>query len=540
MQRREFLLAGAAVAATELCGQSVAASGLVVRFRTDGERLARMLPPGFEASDDALGQVEIAADASWARVVVSARYLDRDGWFPVALWTTTDRLRLAVREGLGVGANHAEIVMSDGEARVSVGGEAILRVAVGAGDGDAMASDDRPLFVVRFSAHEDWTQSVASGAGEVLAINWPFGEDVARDPAAAVVQWLRVTASEPATELPITEVVAAWRSDASDSITANISEPESLGTITNSELNPWSPLRYPRPSVDRVIRRPEGWPERATGARWTDAETQRWQSRDELRFNPVEIIEINGVISPEIHAKLLPAPCVAGTRPLIKVMGLRFQNEGELPTNELWLMAYCGIGRVGAWYTVAHVVGPGGDLVYGREAFGYPTKAGDPSVVVSPVDCIMTGSRQGREFFYADGAFGGFSTGTTLGRLPTVHLRVRPGQRTGELVLQPWTYQGRRRQVTPITAAVGTPGDGTTTDEILLDPWYGLGPIQMASMAAYETGLMQRAPGAVVATVADPAPHYRERCDGVLPWESDPADTLQPSFAVDPDAASRS
>lgn len=531
---------GASIAATELCGQGVAVGGLVVRFRTDPTLLARLLPPGFEANDDALAQVEIAADASWARVIVSARYAERDGWFPVALWTTTDRLRFVVREGLGVGANHAEIVMSDGEARVSVGGEVVLRVAAGEGTGDAVAVDDRPLFGVRFSAHEDWTQTVASGAGDVLAIDWPFGTGVAADPANAIVEWIRVTPSEPATELPIAEVVAAWRSGPSGEITSRVSEPESLGTLTNDELNNWSPLRYPRPSVDRVIRRPEGWSERATGARWTESETTRWQSREETRFNPVEMIEINGLISPELHAQLLPAPCVAGARSLIKVMGLRFQHEGELPTNELWLMAYCGIGRIGAWYTVAHVVGPGGDLAYGREAFGYPTKSGNPSVIVSPVDCSLTGSRQGREFFYADGAFGGFSTGTTLGRLPTVSLRVRPGQRTGELVLQPWTYQGRRRQVMAPTAALGTPGGGSTADGILLDPWFGLGAIQLASMAAYETGLMQRAPGTVVATVAAPAPYYRERCDGLLPWESDRADAPQPSLVVDPDAASRS
>ena len=44
MQRREFLLAGAAMAAAKLHGQRATPSGLGICFRTDPERLARMLP----------------------------------------------------------------------------------------------------------------------------------------------------------------------------------------------------------------------------------------------------------------------------------------------------------------------------------------------------------------------------------------------------------------------------------------------------------------------------------------------------------------
>jgi hypothetical protein len=160
--------------------------------------------------------------------------------------------------------------------------------------------------------------------------------------------------------------------------------------------------------------------------------------------------------------------------------------------------------------------------------------------VVSPIDCSLTGSREGREFFYADGGFGGFSTGTSIGRLNMVSLRVRPGERTGELVLQQWAYQGRRQQVNPATAAMDVPDGESPDGGVRLDPWYGLRPIQLAAMGALETGGVQRLPGQVVATVEKPDAFYRERCDGVLPWEADPAEQPQPSLIVKPGQAAQS
>jgi hypothetical protein len=73
---------------------------------------------------------------------------------------------------------------------------------------------------------------------------------------------------------------------------------------------------------------------------------------------------------------------------------------------------------------------------------------------------------------------------------------------------------------------------------VRLDPWYGLQPIEIAAMGALETGGIQRRPGEVVATVEKPDEFYRERCDGVLPWEADPAEQTQPSLIVKPGQAS--
>lgn len=535
--RREFLWT-AALAATALQAQQPA--GLAVRYRTETAFLARMLPPGFSAADTPQVQVEFAANAAWARILLSVRYGEKDGWLPIAVWTSTDRDRFVAREGIGLGATHADIAVSADGGRVAVNGETVLELTAGPGGEVALPADDRPLLFIRFSANEDWTKGEPSGAGDVLELNWPATATTAIDPSTVQLKWLQPSPSHPASELPVREILSAWKSAPSKPLAALTSEAQAVAKIPNTELAAWAPLRYPRPSVDRTIRRPEGWPDQATALCWTDAEREHWQSRKEIRFEPAEIVEVDALIRPEIHAQLLPAPCVPGSRPLLKALGIRFTGVGPEPINDLWLLASCRIGRTTAWYALSHIVGPGGDLVYGREAFGYPTKSGEPQVVVTPIDCSLTGARQGREFFYADGGFGGFTTGTSIGRLNIVNLRIRPGERTGELVLQQWGYQGRRQQVNPFAAAMDVPDGDSQITSVRLDPWFGLRPIQLAAMGALETGGVQRQPGEVVATVEKPGEFYRERCDGVLPWEADPSEPPQPSLIVKPGQAAQS
>lgn len=493
-----------------------------------------MLPPGFTAADEPEVQVEFAADASWARVLIAVLNGEKAGWLPVGFWTSTDRDRFVARERLGLGAAQADITVSAGAGRVTVDGATILELTAGQGEEGALPRDDRPLLFIRFLANEDWTQGEPGDAGDFMELTWPAAPTAAVDPSAVQLKWPQPSPSYPASELPVREILAAWRS-ASPS---EGGEPQFVAKVPKPELAPWAPLRYPRPSVDRTIRRPDGWPDQVTALRWTDAESQRWRSRTELRFEPAELVEVDVMINPETHAQLLPPPCIFTGRPLLKVMGIRYTEVSPAPVNELWLLAFCRIGRSSAWYALSHIVGPGGDLVYGREAFGYPTKSGDPRVVVSPIDCSLTGSRQGREFVYADGGFGGFSTGTSIGRINVVGLRIRPGQRAGELVLQQWNYQGRRQQVNPLAAAIEVPDSEPQAGGVRLDPWYELRPIEIAAMGALETGGVQRQPGQVVATVEKPGEFYRERCDGVLPWEADPAERPQPSLIAKPGAQS--
>ncbi len=520
-------------------GQEPASGFAGLRFRTDPDLVKRSLPPGFEFVEP-LAQIDFGGspvDGFWLRALVRAKAEDADGWLPLGLWTSSERELRVARERYGLGAQLADITVTETAsggytALASVDGEPLLELTTSPAEPlDHGVASERLLYP-DFLLDPDWTRGPLNGAADVRSLEWPRSVGLMLPADAVRVAWKRRTPDAPASELPIVEPVSAWRA-AGPSLDDSR---EQAPVIAAVEINAWAPLRYRRPSAQGRVRRPEGWPAEATAARLSDQEIERWTSRKETQLSRLEIVETDAMISRETHEALLPPPCRGAGRPMIKILGMRV-NDGDdvvVPYDEVWLFAFSIVEGRAAWYMLSHVVGPGGDIVAGRETFGYPSRRGNPEVVVTPIDCSLNGSRKGREFVYADGTFQGFSTGVSLDQIPVVGLRMKTGSRTGELVYQQWTFQGRRYRMDPRSIGVECPeGDAA----VKLDPWFQLAPFRLATFSAMDGANMQRSPGIVVAEVADPTPYYRERCDGVLPWESQPDEQPQPSFVVGDDTS---
>ena len=297
-------------------------------------------------------------------------------------------------------------------------------------------------------------------------------------------------------------------------------------------LAAWAPLRFDRPVERERFWMPAGWREETSAFRLSEDEIERYQQRREILLDPMEVVEIDAMISQEAHEALVPPVCRTAGRPMIKILGLRVGASAlsPVPFSELWLFAFTITANRMAWYAVSHIVGPGGDLTFGRDVYGYPSKAGDPDIVVTPVDFSLSARRLGREIVYADGPFRGFSTGTSLAQLPMASLRAKPGGGGAELVYQMWTFQGRRNRVDPGNFQMGLPDGAAPGLDLKPDPWYELGAPQPAMLSVMENAVMQRAPGEVVGEVPNFEEFYRERCDGVLPWEARPAELKQPTL----------
>ncbi len=531
--RREWLLASAALGAGALLPAQSPPDGLAgLRFNTDAERLKRLLPPGFEFVES-LAQIDFGGspgEGFWARALVRAKFADADGWLPVGLWISSERELLVARERYGLGAQSADIAVEQTPggytARVAVGGEPLLELAVSQADAEVQATEHSPesLLFPAFTLNPDWRQGPLDAPAEVRRLAWGESDARALAPDAIKVSWKTRTPLAPASELPIGEPVAAWRTGPR-SLDASSQKAASLGS---AEMNAWAPLRYRRPSAQGRVWRPEGWPDTATAARLSDAEVEQWRGRKETELEQLEIVEVEAMISRETHEALLPPPCRGLGRPMIKILGLRVNQSANVPVayDELWLFAFSVVEGRAAWYIVSHVVSPGVEIVAGRETFGYPSRHGKPEIVVTPIDCSLAGARNGREFVYADGTFQGFATGVSLDQIPVVGLRMKP-DRTGELVYQQWTFQGRRYRMDTQTIGLDFAESG---DGVKLDPWFQLKPFRLAGFSAMDGAALQRGPGIVIAEVPDPTPYYRERCDGVLPWEQRPAEPPQPSL----------
>jgi hypothetical protein len=206
-----------------------------------------------------------------------------------------------------------------------------------------------------------------------------------------------------------------------------------------------------------------------------------------------------------------------------------------VPFSEVWLLAYGLLQDRPVWLALSHIVTAGGDLTFGRETFGYPSKHGEVDISTTPIDFSVLGQRKGRDFLYAEGAFQGFSTGTSLSQLDVVCLRAGPfhnGDPRGEFVAQHWYFQGQQSHVERQSLVVEFPDKEAPGGIGRPDPWFEFNPFRVISVSVMRQGGMQRMPAEIVGEAGGIAAYYRERCDGVLAGQDPVADLLPPSFRV--------
>lgn len=514
---------------------------VILRYRTDAKRITRLVPPPLTPADEPVVEVEIdwiepvEADLlapepyGVARFTVAVKHGETEGRLPVGVYASNDRARSVAREAQGLPAKDAKIQLdlSAGEIAATIvrRDETLFSFQSKPGD-DTGAPDLEPLFAPVFSLEPDWRQGVVRAEGAEL---WKLESAAKAGRLLTEIEADLPFASpgDPLAELPIEELLGAWLL-----VGPEDAEPSKIADLDAEALAAWAPLRFDRPVERERFWMPAGWREESTAFRLSEDEIARYQSRKEIILDPMEVVEIDVMVAREAHEALVPPVCRTAGRPMIKFLGLRVgaSDLSPVPFSELWMFAFTITANRMAWYAVSHIVGPGGDLTFGRDVYGYPSKSGDPEIVVTPIDFSLAATRMGRELIFADGGYRGFSTGTSLAQLPMVSLRAKPGGQGAELVYQMWTFQGRRNRVDPASFQMGLPDSDAPGLELKPDPWYELGATQPALLSVMENAVMQRAPGQVVAEVPDFEPFYRERCDGVLPWEPRPAELKQPTL----------
>ena len=277
----------------------------------------------------------------------------------------------------------------------------------------------------------------------------------------------------------------------------------------------------------------------------SNREIETYRTRRELRLGPFDMIDIRLAPGGDHLPDVLPPPCTGSIRPVFRLLALRVEASdlSPVPYTEAWLLAFGVVGRHGGWYALSHVVGAGGDLLFGREVFGYPSKAGDVDVVVTPHDFFVEGSRLGRRFAVAEAAVRGIPTGTSLSQLDVIGLRPRSLMRNSnaaDLITQHWYFQGRFFQVDRSSLAVTFPEEPAAGLTEATDPWFELGPLRAMSASVIVDATMQRGPGQVVATADNFLPYYAERCDGLVPGTEASGAAVRPTFLARPQPVTRS
>lgn len=556
---------------------------VLLRYRTDPKRIARVLPPPLQPDEKAEVWVEYAlaalsgsaqptlvtpASFGWSGIFVTARHGDQPGLFPVGVWASDEWSRIHVREFLGLNAKHGEVSLAiEGKAiRASVrrDDDVLHRFEStiqddAAHDSPQHPAESRGVFAYLYRLRPNWAESPLTGEPVRLAV---IGGEESRQAHTGseqttpgllgcaldqtVFQWDHASPRDPAIEFPVEEILAVGleKDAAAGSLLVDPrgqTAPREQAQVAAKDFEPWAMVNYDRPVTNAAAWRPKGWRESATAYRLAEEELEAYRKRRELRLGSVNLVDIQLVTEREAFVEALPPQFQPGLR--LRLLALRV-GENDLtpsPFNETWLFAYGVLDNRPLWFALSHIVGPGGELTFGRETFGYPSKRGEVDVVTTPIDFSVLGRRMGRDFFYSEGTFQGFSTGTSLSEMEIACLRAGPfpnDDPRGEFVVQQWFFQGQRSYVDRASLVIEFPDKETAFGRP--DPWFEFNPFRVVSVTVMQQGGMQRMPAEIVAESGGIAPYYRERCDGVLPGEDPAADSAAPSFRVKPNVTTRS
>ena len=466
------------------------------------------LPPGLEYESPSRLVVAFCGAGAQAQCVVALRVVldDEPGLLPLALWTANSHLYWRAREAWRLPAFRGEVSLDGDRWELSVAGRRLFSATPGPRVGEAPETRSRPSWITyRSTLAPDWTQG-------------PYGEDRPEVWRLRFVTGMQVTDHDPAGcatggELDgwLARFAAIGPVAAGSCGPAPDPEEGFVRAIDAADLEPFAFRGYRTGTLGLVPR--SGFPA-------SPAALDAYRRRNEVYQTGLVIVAIDAFAGQAQAQALLPPPCDSFPSSSVRVLAIRGLDNPRL--DEAWLLVECVLAGKRVWYAASHLRADLEGSAFGREVFGYPTVSGSVSAVVGGNRFSATVSRGGRSLYEGAGIYGGFSTGTSLGRMEVATLRLRPRSSErlprGELVVQPWYYQGLLKPAHPASlSAVFPSADGKP------GLWSGIGSVRPYKATVFDGAAMQRLPGSIVSEVVDVGPFYRQRCEGRLPWETGPA-----------------
>lgn len=566
-------------------------SALSVVYRTDAERIARVLPPPLRPADIPLVQIDfmvssppggvptvMAPDDYFETAIhVAARYGDHTGLYQLTLGLNGEWGRSSGREGPGWVKKEGLVRLEWGTDQVEAGyarrGRVLTALSARITEAPAhprlwMREFGWGAFLFRHRLDPDWRRGLVDPeygvelwrlGGNDLGFPTDMAGDEpgvprALDPASIRLTFPELSVIDGWGEFPVREIIggsfAAAGPDGrrprrpmrqgSAQQTLYGQKAAFLAKVDAKAFEPFALFSYDRPTRANRPMTPPGWPARATSWRLTDAEQKAYRGRASVGLTGQAVI-VDGALSAEIHRQTLPPMIEAGAEPLVRMMALQIASSdiSTVAFNELWLMVRCRHEGRPAWYALSHIVGPGGDVLNGRENLGYPSKTGEVEVRTGDGAVGFSGRRLLREFARVEGRTGG-AAALADETLPVVGIAARFNRPETDdplracFVIQPWRIAaGAGHTLSNLEIDLSDkPGPGRIG---LPDPWFQLAP----AMPRAWTGPVRvdRMPGAKGAPVNDYRAYYMERMDGTRSAAQEPSTS---TFLINrPDGAIR-
>jgi hypothetical protein len=560
---------------------------LVIRYRTDPERIARVLPPPLEPDDVAevvvdwyvrhptAGTQNIFFPGPYTEsgIHVTARYGEHRGMFQVGMPLLQEWGRATGREGVGLVKKDGDIkIWREGDtvrASLERRGKLLFRIETEVTEEPAHPLDwaretGFGAFLYRYRLDPDWRQGplgpdpvglwrrVLGGHLGFYPTEMVEGPPRACDLARTTFELVDPSPLDPFVEFPLREIVGMsyYETGLVPEVEERFKAPDTPSTITHlsnvdrEAFEPWALYIYDRPISDGTAWQPPGWPEQSTAFKLTSEELESYRSRPALELGPLEALDLVLEIDPKLHASTLPPALEVGDRPQLRILEFRVERS-DLSTvgfTELWLLSRCLLDGGEAWYALANVVGDGGDVVFRREVFGAPSKRGEVAWAQGDDGLAVSGSRMGRTFFDCRIQTVEATAGLAPSSMTVIGLRLHPPYQIesdaepspsrADLIAQNWSFgftsslaldPATVSLTFPRTAGVGMVGS--------TDPWYEFEDARIVS-AQLSQGRLSLAPGRVLQDLPDFMPHYIERYDGALTIPEAISGQVRHSFLV--------
>lgn len=564
---------------------------LVFRYRTDPERIARALPPALEVDEVAdvmldwwvryptPGSENLYYPAVYSEcgIHVTAKYQGQRGMFQVGMPLDQEWGRTMGRENVGLVKKDGtlnlqragNVVTADLRRR----GKLLYRIKTRITDQPA-----HPLywhretgfgaFLYRYRLNPNWRQGPLSADPVELWLRvlggkrgyYPdamtVGGPRACDFAQTQFEFMEPSVLDPFCEFPFREIVGISYSETGyvprDEAAYRPQMPktptriERLQMIDSKAFEPWALMNYDRPITRGKAWAPANWPDQATALKLNSRELQQYRERPAYEFEIVAMTDLQLQIDPAIHARTLPSTLQAGAQPVVRILAFKiggndFSTESY---NELWLLSRCEQNGKEAWYALSHIVGTGGDVCYGRETFGYPSKTGTVGWQDNTMRSALSGERMGRQFVQLKWQAAKYSAGVTGATITVIGLRLHPAYRlmtlTGftepgaqaELIAQPWAVELTGAAtlnhdrvaidfpVKPGAGKIGTP-----------DPWFEFKNGKLIS-ARVGKGMLRRLPAENLGVLPNYKPYYLERIESADTTESALSGNVKHTFLI--------
>jgi acetoacetate decarboxylase len=559
--------------AQDLAGKTL---NLVLRYRTDPERIARVLPPALEP--DEVAEVTIdwwlhypdrggenlfyPGPYTESGIHVTARWQGQRGMFQIGMPLDQDWGRVAGRENVG-------LIKKDGVPRLSRQGRRVHADLTRRGkllyriETEVLDSPAHPMlwhretgfgaFLYRYRLDPDWRRGPLGPDPVELWLRVLGGkrgfypqEMVEGAPRECDLDRTRFAMVEPSpldpfAEFPLHAIVAVSyretglypQADRVHREAKTETRIERLQMIDPRRFEPWAFYMYDRPITAGRAWTPVGWPKEQTAMKLAPDELDRYRRRDALALELRDVVQVDLRAIAELHARMLPPGLEAGPEPVLRMLALDvpISDFSTQPFHELWLLARCLREGREAWYALSHLVGPDGDVVFGRETFGYPSRMAAIEWSRDAESFAIAATRLGRRVVSLAFAAGGvgLSEEGTHHAVELVGLRLHPPYRAmtengfvepgprADLVAQPWTFeyvsttawQLRRHLELDIPADAGPGRIGKP------DPWYELAGAEVIKVMTGR-GSLRRGPGVTLGKLENYWPYYAERFDGTL------------------------